>query len=132
MKLCKAWPDMCTKSEVDKVDAKVDKVDLVDKDERVWPKALVDAAVDRSVESLLKISKSEEEDLEDPKMPVQQIIKKKKKSVKVAKKSEIHDLKQILYALGILGIIILGFLYTLFERVSSLEVWLHGRLRTSH
>jgi hypothetical protein len=53
---------------------------------------------------------------------------KSKSSTVVHSIDNTNELKTILYVIAFLGVLIVGFLYTLYDRVSSLEAWLHGRL----
>jgi len=111
----------------DSKDASIDVSKDAFKDAQVWPKALVDAAVASAVDAV--ISKSTEvETVEDP---VEPQISKSKSGPIIHSIDSTNELKTILYVIAFLGLLILGFLYTLYDRVSSLEAWLHGRVLVS-
>lgn len=123
MKLNRAWP---TK----KADDADEQKKIIKVDARVWPKSvtnIVDQTVERSLDQLLKES-FPEEILEDP-AKIESMETDRKE---VAKKMFADPLSNVWIAIGILALITFISLNSLYQKISTLESWLHGRMLSSH
>ena len=125
MKLNRAWPEQT--SEKPKTKLQTEKVDA-----RVWPKSItnvVDETVERSLSQLLKES-FPEESLDDPK-PVAEATEAKTEA-----KTEalfVRDpMTNVWIAFAILAFMTFAAVNSLYQKISSLESWLHGRMMSTH
>jgi hypothetical protein len=121
MKYAKAWPD--TKANSNPEDA------------QVFPKALVQQTVENTVENLLKDAFGSAHDEEDPQLSESETKHVKKAKTKPVERAPSHersvDATQTLWiAFGILAFFTFLFLMSLYQRISAMEAWLHGRLTT--
>jgi hypothetical protein len=144
MKYCKAWPDACKQLSVGS-SSKVEpeSVHVPTPDAIVYPKQLIEATVEESVDSILR-SKFPMKDLvvpEEPKIVVPEIqeeavvVRKpiSGRSIEVQetfprRQKATNDLMPVWITLGIMGFLMLVLVWGLMQRVQSLESWLHGRL----
>jgi len=123
MKLERAWP-------IERIEKPIENVKKVDA--RVWPKSItnvVDQTVERSLSQLLKESFPEventvEDSVEDP-LPPQPIVKTGKVFVK-------DPMTNVWVAFAILAIMTFAAINSLYQKISSLESWLHGRMMSRH
>jgi hypothetical protein len=122
MKFDKAWPS-ATNSTANSTDA------------QVFPKTLIEQTVESTVNGLLKetFSSTQPEDENTSKQ------KTKKRSKTVAEpvlagvpviSAHTDATKQLWIAFVIFAFVTLVFLSSLYQRISAMEAWLHGRLAT--
>ena len=138
MKYAKAWPTEATQAPA-KPNSNVDS--NVELGAQVFPKALVQQTVENTVENLLKDAFGPGHafvpaDDEDPQLHDSDAKKRSSKVVKgtvaaVANAPSTSDATQPLWiAFGILAFFTLVFILSLYQRISAMEAWLHGRLTT--
>jgi hypothetical protein len=121
MKLCKAW-GTCEAP-----------IDLTLKDAQVWPKSLVESTVNRTVDALLKESFQENEDPKEPEIrEVKDSTANGKTSGQTSGREAIGSSvpKEVWIVFGIFAFIVFALINSLFYKISEIEAWLHGRLRT--
>lgn len=125
MKYAKAWPTLDLPKANSLANSK--------EDAQVFPKALVQQTVENTVESLLKDAFGTATDDEDPQLDdvkhEKQVQVKKMTAEKASTASS--DTQSLWIAFGILAFFTFLFLMSLYQRISAMEAWLHGRL-TSH
>ena len=119
MKYCKAWNNCPL--EIDPVfkETKFVETKFV-RDSRVWPKAVVDDAVDRSINELLKESFPEDPTDQAPEV---KLVKN------LQSQTVVHaNVDPIWIALGVVCLLFLILINSISQRLNSLESWLRGRM----
>ena len=124
MKLSRAWPTEKIANSTNETNCTNGTNNI-----RVWPKSItsvVDETVERSLDQLLKESFPEDtEATEDPKVPEAQ-------TKQLVKKALSDPLANVWIAIGVLAFIVFAAINSLYQKISSLESWLHGRMMSAH
>jgi hypothetical protein len=149
MRLCNAWPEACSSGRTQTATETVSQTDQVmvvqkafreDKGPVVLPKGLLEETVERSVEQLLEEqwgpSKQEVPNTKRAKQVVPAVQESEPvASVSTAPLTTLYVTKQEMHILWAVFAIFVFFMFlvalSIFQRVQTLEAWLHGRLMSA-